>query len=458
MAKNKDESIESQYDTGFDLKGTTETRLSCQNDQYKTKRILTLDGGGVRGALSLGILSRIETVLSQQWADHTGEGADTFRLWHYFDWIVGTSTGAIIACLLSAGLKVQDILNLYKKLGNDIFPYVPTARQLATTRDGVFRGDKLPGFLNTHLKRIPGWPTYDDCNLIDAPLKTGIGILLRRIDTDHTWLAHNNRHAKYYSENSDLPLVRLVCASTAAPPYFKPVVLKANKKDAAFIDGGISSFNNPSLGAFIIATLKQEAKKDSHGKSLYRGFRWDMGGDKLLLVSVGTGWLKETRDSAALAAVTGKKKLQYLTNRLIVRMQSPMMSALMGDANFLTQAMLLWMSDSQTRSPVHGAAGTFSNEYLYPSSPPNPQKQFLTYLRYNAELERDATYPLAWRGKKDFQKKKEQYFEFTDASNIDELVEIGEYVARYGANKVEDLHFPKGSSPITFTPEFWPKL
>jgi patatin-like phospholipase/acyl hydrolase len=62
----------------------------------KPKRILALDGGGLRGILSLGILEKIEGLLRER----HGAGND-FRLCHYFDLIAGTSTGAIIASVNS---------------------------------------------------------------------------------------------------------------------------------------------------------------------------------------------------------------------------------------------------------------------------------------------------------------------------------------------------------------------
>ena len=66
------------------------------------KRILTLDGGGVRGALTLAFLERIEAILSEHRGGSTPEGAGTsVRLGDYFDLIGGTSTGAIIAGALA---------------------------------------------------------------------------------------------------------------------------------------------------------------------------------------------------------------------------------------------------------------------------------------------------------------------------------------------------------------------
>ena len=56
------------------------------------KRILSLDGGGIRGALTLGYLQKIETILASRTKD-----PEKFRLYQYFDLIGGTSTGSIIA-------------------------------------------------------------------------------------------------------------------------------------------------------------------------------------------------------------------------------------------------------------------------------------------------------------------------------------------------------------------------
>ena len=77
-----------------------------------TKRILALDGGGIRGALTLGYLQRIEDVLKEQ-----SDNKENFRLSDYFDLIGGTSTGAIIASCLAIGMKVSQITDLYMKLG-----------------------------------------------------------------------------------------------------------------------------------------------------------------------------------------------------------------------------------------------------------------------------------------------------------------------------------------------------
>lgn len=69
----------------------------------KPCRILSLDGGGAKGFYTLGVLAQVEALLNKE------------PLCDHFDLVFGTSTGAIIAALLSIGYKVADIHNLYKQ-------------------------------------------------------------------------------------------------------------------------------------------------------------------------------------------------------------------------------------------------------------------------------------------------------------------------------------------------------
>src|SRR5687767_12362413 len=79
------------------------------------KKILALDGGGIRGALTLGYLKKIETILREK------ENNQQLVLSDYFDLIGGTSTGAIIAAALAIGKSVDEIADLYMRLGAVIF-------------------------------------------------------------------------------------------------------------------------------------------------------------------------------------------------------------------------------------------------------------------------------------------------------------------------------------------------
>ena len=71
------------------------------------KKLLAIDGGGIRGVLSLQILAKIEQLLTEK------SGRADYRLADYFDYVAGTSTGGIIAAGISIGMSVKDILGFY---------------------------------------------------------------------------------------------------------------------------------------------------------------------------------------------------------------------------------------------------------------------------------------------------------------------------------------------------------
>jgi uncharacterized protein len=89
------------------------------------KRILALDGGGVKGVLTLGMLKPLEAELRRR-----AGGDAAFRLSDYYDLIGGTSTGAIISTGLALGLSVDELIELYMRLGPEVFG--------RTAGDGVF--------------------------------------------------------------------------------------------------------------------------------------------------------------------------------------------------------------------------------------------------------------------------------------------------------------------------------
>ena len=80
------------------------------------KRLLALDGGGIRGLLTIEMLARLQAVLR----DATGAGTD-FRLSQDFDDVAGTSTGAIIATCVSLGMSVDEIRTFYLANGAAMF-------------------------------------------------------------------------------------------------------------------------------------------------------------------------------------------------------------------------------------------------------------------------------------------------------------------------------------------------
>lgn len=85
-------------------------------DLEKLCRILSLDGGGAKGFYTLGVLAQVQAMLRNE------------PLCNHFDLIFGTSTGAIIAALLSLGYKVEEIHRLYKQ-------HVPMVMKNRTMRE-----------------------------------------------------------------------------------------------------------------------------------------------------------------------------------------------------------------------------------------------------------------------------------------------------------------------------------
>ena len=66
-------------------------------------------------------------------------------------------------------------------------------------------------------------------------------------------------------------------ASTAAPVYFPPEVIRLGDKEFIFVDGGVTTYNNPAFMAFLMATVEPY------------NLNWPTGEDNMLVVSIGTG-------------------------------------------------------------------------------------------------------------------------------------------------------------------------
>ena len=316
------------------------------------KRILALDGGGLRGIFTVGVLQRIETLLRDR---HGGD--PEFRLCDYFDLIAGTSTGAIIAAALAAGWKADDIKSQYDTLGKKVF------ESDILSGWGVLRAKYDESKLIAELKTI-----YGDNTLLGGPeLHTGLMIMTKRIDSGSPWPIGNNPRGKYFADrpngvigNGAYPLWQVVRASTAAPTFFDSQMLTiataSGKKDVTgeFIDGGVSPFNNPSLQALMYATLD--------------GYRigWPTGADRLMLVSLGTGMADPV---VKHSAITVKQGIGALGN-------------LMEDSAVLQETLLQWMSTSPTARVFDREIGDLKNDLLAPAP-------LITYLRYNAQFTRE---------------------------------------------------------------------
>ena len=241
-------------------------------ERYETERpraILALDGGGIRGVLTLEVLAEIE----RQLAAATGKGA-AFRLCDFFDYVGGTSTGAIIAAGVARGKSVDELLKFYAEAG----PLMFEKEKLLGRLRNLYTADPL----KAKLQEVFG----ADTTLAPEHLKTLLLVVTRNATTDSPWPVTSNPRAKYNALgrpdcNLRIPLWQLVRASTAAPIFFPPEVLAWDPKDPlktfVFVDGGITPYNAPAFLLFRLATVPE-----------YR-LGWPTGERKLMIVSVGTG-------------------------------------------------------------------------------------------------------------------------------------------------------------------------
>ena len=246
---------------------TLEARYAQTQDKRK---LLALDGGGIRGVLTLEILLDMENKLRQK----LGKGPE-FRLAHYFDYIGGTSTGAIIAAGLARGMSAQQLLDFYTGKGKAMFDKSWLFRKIQY----FYKGGKLAKALEE---------TFGSCDISLASGQFHCLLLVVAMNrtTDSPWPISNNPFARYNDPNrpdcnTNIKLYQLVRASTAAPIYFKPETLQWDpsdpKKSFVFVDGGVTPYNNPAFLLYRMAT-----------NPVYN-LGWHTGEKKLLLVSVGTG-------------------------------------------------------------------------------------------------------------------------------------------------------------------------
>lgn len=247
------------------------------------KRLLSIDGGGIRGIIALEILAQLEAVLRVELA-----AGESFRLADYFDFIAGTSAGAIIATCLSLGMGVAELQEFYLQSGAAMFAKAGLHERLWYKYDAAQLSDRLREVFRSHLTTDERAAGQNDITLGSPALRTLLLVVMRNASTDSPWPVTNNPRAKFNDRslpdcNLDVPLWQLVRASTAAPTYFAPEQVQLGAERFLFVDGGITPYNNPAFLLFLMATTPP-----------YR-IEWPTGPDRLLLVSVGTGRTREVR-------------------------------------------------------------------------------------------------------------------------------------------------------------------
>ncbi len=377
------------------------TKQQHLDPSHAPKRMLSLDGGGIRGVLTLEYLEVIETLLRTRYDDQS------FSLCDYFDLIGGTSTGSILAAGLACGMSVGNLKALYRKLGSSVFQ--PSLLTRALPR--MLRGMLVPKFRSGSLQRELDNQLGAETTLDSDKIRTGLMIMTKRLDTGGVWPVHNGRRGAYAAQDGTFFLTEIVRASTAAPTYFEPETIavksrNGNTVEGAFVDGGVTPFNDPTLQLLMLAALQGH------------GFCWPTGKDRLLLFSVGTGRYQQFHPAPELISASAAEQG-------IIALQS-----LMDDCERMNRAMLQWLTNCLTPSIIDRAVGDMRLD-----SEKGPQ--LATYVRYNVALEQ-------WWLKSELgvdlaPDKIEQIRKMDDPTNMTDLENLGRLAA---AKQVKAEHLP----------------
>lgn len=358
------------------------------------KKILALDGGGIRGMLAVEVLAEIEHLLRSA----LKRGPD-FVLADYFDYIAGTSTGAIIAACLSWGMSVDKIRQFYIENGKQMFDKASILRR----HRYKYEDEKLAEQLQKEFGK--------DTTLGSDKLRTLLMMVMRNATTDSPWPLSNNPWAKYNDSalpdcNLKLPLWQLVRASTAAPVYFPPEVVQVGPHEFIFVDGGITTYNNPAFQVFLMATVEP-----------YK-LNWLTGEENMLIVSVGTG----TSPQADSALASSDMHLLYNASSI----PSALMLAALHEQDLLCRVFGKCLAGA----PIDAEVG----DLIGKSGPVSPK--LFTYMRYNAELTKQG---LADLGLNNINPEDVQQLDSVE--HIDKLQQVGKAVARRYVKEEQFLGF-----------------
>jgi uncharacterized protein len=224
-----------------------------------------------------------------------------------------------------------------------------------------FRNDAL----SARLRQL-----FGDATLGSERLQTLLMLVLSNASTNSPWPVCNNPAAMYNDRlltdcNLELPLWQLVRASTAAPTYFPPEVIKIGKRPFVFVDGAMTMYHNPAFQLFLMATA-----------DVYR-LSWEVGTDQLLLVSAGTG------NSTGTEANLSPQEMNILYHAS--RVPAALLAAAQQEQDFLCRIF----GETLEGEPLDSEIGDMRGQGIRGSP------KLFSYVRYDAELSRAG---LDWLG------------------------------------------------------------
>ena len=203
--------------------------MDARRVRGRALRILSIDGGGIRGLIPAVVLAEIEA--------RTGK-----PIWELFDLIAGTSTGGILACSLAhpSPLPASELAGIYEECGPAIFRRGLVKRLFSAGGlvDERYEDDGLMSVLERYLgtARL-------------SQVRTPVFVTAYDIKDRFAFFFRSSRAVE--DPTYDFPLVSVARATAAAPTYFEPyeVTDVAGARTYPLIDGGVYAVN-PAMCAF----------------------------------------------------------------------------------------------------------------------------------------------------------------------------------------------------------------
>jgi len=288
-------------------------------------RILSIDGGGLRGVVPLTILKKIEEKIAPK------------KIWEYFDFIAGTSTGGLITCAItlkdfqnpnSSKYTLDDIMEVYVKRGKEIFPKYNFFQKLVHNVSDIFN----PSFSDKGIAKVFG-DVLGDARMNDC-LKP---IMLSTYDLANNLPLFFKSNESKYDPTLNAKLYDICRATSAGPSYlpsysFKyPKNIPIENEERNCIDGGVY-VNNPSMAALAEFSRNHQY----YLTPTEQPYEFDL--RKVFVLSIGTGTYSapiSTKESKKGGELYWAKAISDIMMRGVNRTTDYEMTEVMPTGNYL---------------------------------------------------------------------------------------------------------------------------
>jgi hypothetical protein len=190
---------------------------------------LSINGGGIRGIIPCTVLASLE--------QQTGKLARDI-----FQYVAGTSTGALLAAGVAAGIPASQLLTVYTTRSKEVFTPTGILADAKRVAEGhMYDPTKLQGVLGTVFGTAARW-SMNDCPIgICIPATAANG---------HDWYFVRDG-ARNAGTTGASRLLDAAVASACAPTYFSPWPMTVKTQALSFFDGGTGGMANPSYQACV---------------------------------------------------------------------------------------------------------------------------------------------------------------------------------------------------------------